>query len=108
MFKDMDVDTRALGDSAQSIQETGAALANDLASFRGQVDALASAFGGDELGSALATIYQVVSEAAFESFGDNAEALGEIGLNLQGMADDYSATETAASDAFHLLMGNLG
>ncbi|GAA2685289.1 MULTISPECIES: WXG100 family type VII secretion target [Actinosynnema] len=108
MFKDMDVNTRAIGDSAQKIQETGTALANDLAAFRGQADALVGAFGGDELGSALATIYQVVSEAAFESFGDNAEALGEIGLNLQGMADEYAATETAASDAFQQLMGHLG
>ncbi|GGP51837.1 WXG100 family type VII secretion target [Saccharothrix coeruleofusca] len=108
MFKQMNVNAAAIGESAQQILSTGDALAGEVAAFRGQVDALADAFGGDDLGSALATIYQVVSEAAFESFTDNAEGLSEVGRTLQAMADDYSTAETANSDSFRQLMGGLG
>ncbi|MFD9701773.1 WXG100 family type VII secretion target [Lentzea sp. NPDC059081] len=102
----MEVNAEMIGGSAKEILGTGESLTSDIASFRSQVEALAGAFGGDELGSALDTIYQMVSEVAFESFEDNAAALGEIGDNLQGMADEYTAVETANQDMFTELMGS--
>lgn len=102
------VDAGMIGGSAQQILGTGESLAGEVASFRGQVDALAGAFGGDDLGSVLGMIYQVISEAAFESFADNAEGLGEIGRTLQGMAEDYSTTDTGNDEMFRNLMGGLG
>ncbi len=103
----MNVNAEMIGGSAKEILGTGDSLASDVAAFRGQVDALAGAFGGDDLGSVLGMIYQIIAEAAFESFEDNADGLGEIGRNMQGMADDYSATETANNDMFTQLMGGL-
>ncbi|HEX7305387.1 hypothetical protein [Lentzea sp.] len=104
----MQVNAEMIGGSAQQILGTGDSLTGDIAAFRSQVDALSGAFGGDELGSALGTIYQMVSEAAFESFEDNADGLAEIGRNLQGMADDYTTVETANQGMFQELTGGLG
>ncbi|MFD4638304.1 WXG100 family type VII secretion target [Lentzea sp. NPDC058436] len=101
----MEVSAEMIGGSAKEILGTGDSLTSDIAAFRSQVEALTGAFGGDELGSALGTIYQIVSEAAFESFEDNADGLAEIGHNLQGMADDYSAVETANQGTFQQLLG---
>jgi uncharacterized protein YukE len=103
----MDVNAEMIGETAQGIQGAGDSLAGDVASFRGQVEGLADAFGGDDLGSVLGMIYQIIAEAAFESFEDNADGLGEIGRNLQGMADDYTTAETANNDLFKQLMGGL-
>jgi uncharacterized protein YukE len=103
----MDVNAEMIGGSAKEILGTGDSLARDVAAFRGQAEALADAFGGDDLGSVLGMIYQIISEAAFESFEDNADGLGEIGHNLQGMADDYSAVESANHGMFSQLTGGL-
>lgn len=103
----MNVNAEMIGGSAQEILGTGDSLAGDVAAFRGQVDALAGAFGGDDLGSVLGMIYQIIAEAAFESFEDNADGLGEIGRTLQGMADEYSTVETANNDMFKQLMEGL-
>ncbi|MFD5828013.1 WXG100 family type VII secretion target [Lentzea sp. NPDC060358] len=104
----MEVSTEMIGGSAKEILGTGDSLTSDIATFRSQTEALTGAFGGDELGSALGTIYQIVSEAAFESFEDNADGLAEIGHNLQGMADDYDAIEAFNRDSFQQIMGDLG
>lgn len=103
----MNVNVEMIGGSAKEILGAGDSLAGDVAAFRGQVDALAGAFGGDDLGSVLGMIYQIIAEAAFESFEDNADGLAEIGRTLQGMADDYSTVETANNDMFTQLMGGL-
>ncbi|MBY8851927.1 hypothetical protein [Saccharothrix longispora] len=108
MSGEFSVNAEAIGGSAQRILGAGEDLAGEVASFRGQVDALADAFGGDDLGSVLGMIYQVISEAAFESFTDNAEGLGEVGRTLQSMSDDYSVVETDNGDVFRQLMGGLG
>ncbi|MGI5500716.1 WXG100 family type VII secretion target [Lentzea sp. CA-135723] len=102
----MEVSAEMIGGSAKQILGTGDSLAGEVAAFRSQVEALTGAFGGDELGSALGTIYQIVSEAAFESFEDNADGLTEIGQNLQAMADDYTAVETANQNSFQQLLGD--
>ncbi|MEV4643856.1 hypothetical protein [Saccharopolyspora sp. NPDC049357] len=68
---------------------------------------MTSAFGDDDLGSALATIYQVASEAAFESFQDNAQGINEIGQELQGMAEHYSQIDVANQETLHKLMGGM-
>ncbi|WP_146174802.1 WXG100 family type VII secretion target [Umezawaea tangerina] len=103
----MSINTQVISGSADQLLGMGEALGKEVESFRSQVDALADAFGGDDLGSALGMIYQIVSEAAFDSFADNAEGLSEIGQNLQGMADDYSTVDTANSDMFRELQGEL-
>ncbi|HVK23797.1 MAG TPA: hypothetical protein VM677_20775 [Actinokineospora sp.] len=108
MSGEMYVHAEAIGGSAKQILGTGEALAAGVESFRGQVDALADAFGGDDLGSVLGMIYQVISEAAFESFTDNVDGLDEIGNNLQSMADDYTTVETANTGFFQQLTGDLG
>ncbi|MET9224556.1 hypothetical protein [Lentzea sp. NPDC003310] len=102
----MEVSAEVIGGSAKEILGTGDSLTGDIAAFRSRVEALSDAFGGDELGSALGTIYQIVSEAAFESFEDNADGLAEIGHNLQGMADEYTAVEIANQTSFQQLMGD--
>ncbi|MEO6090448.1 MAG: DUF6317 family protein [Umezawaea sp.] len=103
----MSINTQVIGGSAEQLLGMGDALAKEVESFRSQAEAVTGAFGGDTLGSALGMIYQIVSEAAFESFADNAEGLSEIGDNLQGMADDYSTVDTDNSDMFRDLQGDL-
>jgi hypothetical protein len=96
-----------IGASARKLCELGQSLGGDVDSFRAETEALTSAFGDDDLGSAIATIYQVASEAAFESFHDNAEGLGEIGQELQGMAEHYSEIDVAHQDSLRQLMGEM-
>lgn len=103
----MQVSTEAIGGSAKEILGTGDSLTGEIGAFRSQVEALTDAFGADELGSALGTIYQIVSEAAFESFEDNADGLAEIGTTLQGMADEYTAVEAANQQSLQQVMGDL-
>lgn len=96
-----------IGASGKKLLGIGQSLNGDINSFRTQTDALTSAFGNDDLGSAIATIYQVASEAAFESFHDNAEGLNEIGKELHAMAEHYSQIDLANKDSLHKLMGGL-
>ncbi len=96
-----------IGASAKKLLESGQSLVGDIDSFRAQAEALTSAFGDDDLGSAIATIYQVASEAAFESFHDNAAGLNEIGQELKTMAEHYSQIDLANQDSLHKLMGGL-
>lgn len=96
-----------IGASAKKLIGTGQSLAGDINSFRAQTDALTSAFGNDDLGSALGEIYQVASEAAFESFHDNADGLSAIGHGLQSMADLYSQIDLAHKDSLQQIMEGL-
>lgn len=96
-----------IGASAKRLQGLGQSLAGEIDSFRAQTEALTSAFGNDDLGSALGSIYQVASEAAFDSFHDNAQGLGEIGHGLHSMAEGYSQLDTVGKDSFHKLLGGL-
>jgi hypothetical protein len=96
-----------IGASAKKLLGLGQSLVGDIDSFRAQTEALTSAFGNDDLGSAIAMIYQVASEAAFDSFHDNAEGLSEIGQGLQTMAEHYSQIDLANKDSFHQIMGGL-
>ncbi|GAB2843450.1 WXG100 family type VII secretion target [Lentzea nigeriaca] len=96
-----------VGGAAKSLQGAGQSLAGAVAQFQSQVAALGDAFGDDDLGSVLGMIYQVASEAAFESFQDNADGLQEIGHTLQEMADHYAETESASMDSFRQMLGGL-
>ncbi|MER5389860.1 hypothetical protein [Saccharopolyspora sp. NPDC002686] len=96
-----------IGASAGKLLEIGQSLGSDIDSFQAQTESLTSGFGDDDLGSAIATIYQAASEAAFESFHDNAEGLGEIGQELQAMAEEYSQIDVAHQEAFQQLMGRM-
>ncbi|WNV87849.1 hypothetical protein [Umezawaea sp. Da 62-37] len=103
----MSINTQAISGSADQLLGMGDSLGQEVESFRSQAEAVTGAFGGDTLGSALGMIYQIVSEAAFESFADNAEGLGEIGQNLQNMAADYTTVDNDNSDMFRDIQGGL-
>lgn len=96
-----------IGASANELLGLGKSLTGDIDSFQAQTEALTNAFGNDDLGSAIGMIYQVASEAAFESFHDNAEGLSEIGQGLQTMAQDYSQIDLANKDSFQQIVGGL-
>lgn len=96
-----------MGASAKKLVDAGQSLAGDIDSFRSQTDALTSGFGNDDLGSAISSIYQVASEAAFDSFHDNASGLNKIGSQLQDMASHYSDIDGANGDMLGELMGGL-
>lgn len=93
--------------SADKLLGLGQSLGGDIDSFRAQTEALAGAFGDDDLGSTLAGIYQVAADAAFDSFHDNAEGLSEIGQALRTMADQYNQIELANSDVLDQFRGAL-
>ncbi|MEY8039551.1 PE domain-containing protein [Saccharopolyspora cebuensis] len=96
-----------MGKAADELADTGQTLSRDITAFQAETAALGDAFGDDDLGSALAGIYQVASEAAFESFHDNAGRLKEIGENLRSMADEYAEIDTANQDSFQQLVGGM-
>lgn len=96
-----------VGGAAKNLQGAGQSLAGAVARFQSQAAALGDAFGDDDLGSVLGMIYQVASEAAFESFQDNADGLQEIGHTLQEMADHYAEAESANQDSFQQVLGGL-
>jgi hypothetical protein len=96
-----------IGASAQRLIGLGRSLGDDIDSLRARTEALTSAFGNDDLGSAIGTIYQVASEAAFDSFHDNADGLGEIGQGLRAMAEHYRQTDQANADSFGHIAGGL-
>ncbi|MEU3622779.1 hypothetical protein BS329_09755 [Amycolatopsis coloradensis] len=91
--------------AGSALAGTGKSLAGEVAAFQSQTAALGDAFGDDDLGSALGTIYQIASEAAFESFHDNAEGIGDVGQTLQIMAGSYADYESTARDSLHQLGG---
>ncbi|MEU4522970.1 hypothetical protein AB0F52_30210 [Amycolatopsis sp. NPDC024027] len=94
-----------IGGAAKKMVSTGQSLSGDIAAFQSQTAALGDAFGDDDLGSALGMIYQVASEAAFESFHDNAEGISDIGQNLQVMADSYAEYESRTRDSLRQFSG---
>ncbi|RJQ82060.1 hypothetical protein D5S17_03830 [Pseudonocardiaceae bacterium YIM PH 21723] len=96
-----------MGGSAKKIMGVGDDLVTQVGAFRSATESLTSAFGDDDLGSALGMIYQVVSEVAFESFQDSAETLSDIGDRLGLMAENYIATDTGNKDVFHEILGGL-
>ncbi len=97
-----------VGGAAKNLLGAGQSLSGAVAQFQARTAALSDAFGNDDLGSALGTIYQIASEAAFDCFADNAEGLQEVGHNLQAMADSYAETESASQESFQRLLGGLG
>lgn len=101
------VDPGALSKSANGLLSSGKTLAGDVAAFQSQTAALKDAFGGDDLGSALETIYEVASQAAFECFHDNAESLQDIGHNLHAMAKTYSDIDADVQDSLQRLLRSL-
>lgn len=96
-----------VGGAAKNLQGAGQSLAGAIAEFQSRVAALGDAFGDDDLGSVLGMIYEVASEAAFESFQDNADGLQAIGHTLQEMADHYAETDAAHREVFQQVLGGL-
>lgn len=94
-----------MGESGKKMLETGESLSGDIEKFRSETDALTSGFGDDDLGSAIAEIYGVASEAAFESFESNAEGVNTAGQEVQGMAKDYGEIDAANNDSFQQVNG---
>ncbi|MFD9701373.1 WXG100 family type VII secretion target [Lentzea sp. NPDC059081] len=101
------VDPEEVGRAAGNLQGAGQALAGAVDQFQSQAAALADAFGDDDLGSVLGMIYEVASEAAFESFQDNADGLQEIGHTLREMAEHYAEVESASLESFQQVLGGL-
>lgn len=107
MAEGFHVDPGTLSKSANGLLSSGKSLAGNVAAFQSQTAAFKDAFGNDDLGSALETIYEVASQAAFECFHDNAEGLQDIGHNLQAMAETYSDIDTDVQDSLQRLLRSL-
>ncbi|MCG5220186.1 hypothetical protein [Streptosporangium sp. KLBMP 9127] len=91
MYKPTHTDRAAtgVGASAKELQEYLAAFDQELA---GDGDA----FGADDLGALIATIYGAIHQMAFESYGDNTGELGTYAGDLQAMGVNQKRSEEAA------------
>ncbi|MEJ2856863.1 MULTISPECIES: hypothetical protein [unclassified Saccharothrix] len=96
----------AIGRSGDQLTGTAERLTGEIASFRASLASYGNPFGGDDLGSAMQMIYDVISEAAMESFEDNAAVLTETGGKLVEMGAEYVNVEQANHGLFTSLGGD--
>lgn len=83
-------------------------LRDELSRFQSTLEGFGNPFGEDEIGSLMQSVYDVIREAAMESFEDNITRVGETGGEVVAMAEDYAEVDRANSDLFGELLGGMG
>ncbi|MGW3349867.1 hypothetical protein ACWDA3_41775 [Nonomuraea rubra] len=85
--------------AADGVGSSAGDLRARLEAFEREITGDGDAFGADDLGAVIATIYGAVHQLAFESYGDNTGELDAYAGNLQAMgttqehADDLPLIE---------------
>ena len=87
------VDSGQIGRSGAGITAAAQQLQSHVSAFQGELGGYGNVFGGDQVSSLIAGIYQAISQAAMESFGDNTKALADHGQRVQVMGQAYQQEE---------------
>ncbi len=87
------VDAGQISRSGAGISAAAQQLQSHVAAFQGELGGHGNAFGSDQVSSLIAGIYQAISQAAMECFGDNTKALAGHGQRVQVLGQGYQQAE---------------
>ncbi|KAA9165865.1 hypothetical protein FPZ12_005150 [Amycolatopsis acidicola] len=105
---DIELDTGAVNESGKSVSDAADELRTKITEFQSKLEGYESAFGGDDLGSAMQSVYDAIREAAMESYEDNTATVTETGDRIVDMAKSYEAIETAHSEQLTAFLKEMG
>jgi len=95
-------------EAAAGLQSHGEALAAVWEEFKGQVESITEASGGDEIGGLIMEIHNVIQGAFEESILVCADELANAGADLKEWATAHSEADDAVATAFGQLLDGLG
>lgn len=104
----LDIDLDALRSGADDLDVAKEQVQALFDQFQSAAEALADAFGGDEIGMLVGMAHQACMEAAAECFSTNLEDLADYALSLREMADNHQAADEETASIFEQLLGELG
>jgi hypothetical protein len=87
------VDGGQISRSGAGIAAAAQQLQSQITAFQGELGGHPNAFGSDQVSSLIAGIYQAISQAAMECFGENQKALADHGQRVQVMGQGYTQAE---------------
>lgn len=104
----LDIDLESMRQGADQLDQAKENVRAAFEQFQGAAEALADAFGGDEIGTLLGMAHQACLDAALECFGTNIEDLEDYTLCLREMADNHQAADEETAAIFESLLSELG
>lgn len=95
-------------EAAAGLQSHGEDLGAVWEGFKGQVEAISEASGGDEIGGLIMEIHNVILGAFDESITVCADELANAGADLKEWATAHLESDEAAAKIFEDLLNSLG
>jgi hypothetical protein len=90
------VDAGQISRCGAGITDAAQQLQSHIQSFQSQLGGYGNVFGTDAVSSLISGIYQAISQAAMQSYGDNLKALGAHGERVKIMGAGYKQAEDVA------------
>ncbi|MEW9555628.1 hypothetical protein [Nonomuraea sp. NPDC050783] len=94
--------------AAEGVSSSAQELQERLSAFEKELTGDGDAFGADDLGTIIATIYGAIHQMAFESYGDNTGEMGTYAGNLQVMSVNEQRAEDLATVEVNRIREMLG
>jgi hypothetical protein len=95
-------------EAASGLQSHGESFAGVWEGFKGQVELITEASGGDEIGGLIMEIHNVILGAFDESITVCADELANAGADLKEWATSHTEADEAAAQIFGQLLDGLG
>ncbi|MQM25849.1 hypothetical protein [Glycomyces albidus] len=95
-------------EAAEGLQSHGQDLAAVWEGFKGQVESITEASGGDEIGGLIMEIHNVILGAFEESITVCADELANAGADLKEWATAHAEGDEAVAKIFQQLLDGLG
>ena len=108
MASGFDVQPEKFEEAAEGLQSQGESLGAVWEGFKGQVESITEASGGDEIGGLIMEIHNVILGAFDESITVCADELANAGTDLKEWATAHLEADEAATKAFKELLNGLG
>ncbi|MCC3762679.1 hypothetical protein K3N28_06300 [Glycomyces sp. TRM65418] len=108
MAPGFDVQPEKFEEAASGLQSRGEDLGAVWESFKGQVESITEASGGDEIGGLIMEIHNVILGAFDESITVCADELANAGADLKEWATAHVEADESAAKIFEELLNGLG
>jgi hypothetical protein len=104
----LNVDFEQIRRSGAGIGSSAQGAADRMGSFQSELAGYGEPWGNDMIGSLIGGCYQAISQAAFESFGENVKEMARHGQKAQAMAAGYQQSEDDSAVEVNRLRQMLG
>lgn len=98
MAGEIEIDPETIIDAGDNILASAQRIRSAVSAFNAELAAFGAPWGGDDLGSLIGMVYEMIRDLALESYDGNLVEIEDIGKLSRVMGMNYQETERAIAE----------